>query len=198
MISAIILAAGQSKRIGQPKMLLPWGRVTVIERVVSVFASAGIEDILVITGGDNERVFEIVLRCSKYYPVRSTHNQEYQNREMLSSIQCGLRYLSGESIEAAMIGLGDQPQVHAENVRTVYNAFLRTKNELVVPSFRMRRGHPWLVARSLWDEILEMGPEQTARDFLNRHAKKIHYVDVESPSILADLDTLEDYYKSRP
>src|SRR4030095_8098616 len=113
--------------------------------------------------------------------------------EMLSSIQCGLRYLSEKATEAVMIGLGDQPQAQEGSVRMVRDAYLQIKSPLVVPSFQMRRGHPWLVARSYWSEILDMHPPQTLRYFLNARAEAIHYVDIDTPSILADLDTPEEY-----
>jgi molybdenum cofactor cytidylyltransferase len=96
-----------------------------------------------------------------------------------------------------MIGLGDQPQIQEGSVRQIRDIYLQTKSPLVVPSFQMRRGHPWLVARSLWSELLEMRSSQTPRDFLNAHAADIQYVDVDTPSILADLDTPEDYRASR-
>jgi molybdenum cofactor cytidylyltransferase len=198
MIAAVILAAGQSIRMGQPKMLLPWGKGTVIEQVIRVFAEAGMEDILVITGGAHERVQDIILKSCGEYPVRTAYNKDYEDGEMLSSIQCGLRDLTQESIGASIIGLGDQPQVEESSVRRVCEAFLRTKSPLVVPSYRMRRGHPWLVARTLWNEILGLSPDQTPRNFLNAHAEDIHYVELDSPSILADLDTPEDYRMARP
>ena len=62
----------------------------------------------------------------------------------------------------------------------------------------MRRGHPWLVASPLWEEILAMRAPESPRDFLNRHAAEIEYVNLNDPSILADLDTPDDYLKSRP
>ena len=198
MISAIILAAGQSRRMGQPKLLLPWGNMRVLEHVIAVFADAGIEDILVITGGAREQIQGIILKCSENYPVRGVYNEDYQNGEMLSSIQSGLRDLTTKAFDAAMIGLGDQPQVQASSVRAVRDAFLQTGNHLVVPSFQMRRGHPWLVARPLWYKLLEMSMAQTPREFLNAHAKDIHYVDTESASILKDLDTPEEYRAARP
>jgi len=206
MISALILAAGQSKRMGQPKMLLPWGEVTVIEHVISIFANANVDDILVVTGGAREQVEEIIEACKGQYPVRSVYNERYEDGEMLSSIQCGIqaitpfRISSGEMDDssATLIGLGDQPQIQERSVRLVMEAYQRMGSPLVVPSYQMRRGHPWLVASLLWDELLEMSPDQTPRDFLNKHASVIHYVNVETADVLADLDTPDDYRAARP
>lgn len=197
MISAIILAAGESKRMGQPKMLLPWGNGTVLTHVISVFREAGVEDILVVTGGARERVEELVAD----FGGRTVFNEAFQTGEMLSSIQCGIRNLTPPSLSseergaAALIGLGDQPQVQAGSVRRVCEAFVETKSSLVVPSYQMRRGHPWLVARPLWDELLRLEPPQSPRDFLNAHRAGIHYVNMDDPNILADLDTPEEYRK---
>ena len=198
MITAIILAAGKSTRMGSPKMLLPWGNITVIEHVITVFSKAGIEDILVVTGGAREQVEEILAGYRKQFPVRSVFNENYMSGDMLSSIQCGLQNLADKNISAALIGLGDQPQVQERSVRALLEFFLRSKSPLVVPSFQMRRGHPWLIAKSLWNEMLQMGFSQTPRDFLSAHALDIQYVDIDNPSILADLDTPEEYHTSRP
>jgi molybdenum cofactor cytidylyltransferase len=83
-------------------------------------------------------------------------------------------------------------------VRLICEEYRQSKSNLIVPSFQMRRGHPWLVARPLWNELLEMKSPQSPREFLNKHAGEIHYVEVGTPSILADLDTPEDYQKSHP
>jgi molybdenum cofactor cytidylyltransferase len=69
---------------------------------------------------------------------------------------------------------------------------------LIVPSFERRRGHPWLVRRTLWHELLALESPASPRDFQNAHAAEIHYVNVETPTILADLDTPEDYRKAHP
>lgn len=201
MISAIVLAAGESKRMGQPKMLLPWREGTVLTHVIAIFRAAGVEDILVVTGGAREQVEELAAGLG----VRTVFNEAFQTGEMLSSIQCGLRALispplSQSALEtlhkeraAALIGLGDQPQVQAGSVQRVCEAFLETEANLVVPSYRLRRGHPWLIAYPLWEEFLRLQPPASPRDFLNAHAADIHYVNVDDPNILADLDTLEEY-----
>jgi molybdenum cofactor cytidylyltransferase len=193
MISAIILAAGQSRRMGRPKMLLPWGNRTVIEHVVATFLKAGVDEIVIVTGAEQERVEKAIAG----YPVRAAHNRDYATGEMLSSLQCGLRELPAQ-MQAALIGLGDQPQVREESIRAICDAYLNRPSKLIVPSFQRKRGHPWLMARPLWDEILALRPPETPRDFLNNHAGDILYVNMATPTILADLDTPEDYGKSHP
>ena len=189
MITAIILAAGESKRMGEPKMLMPWGKSTVLQTVISTFQASGIKDILVVTGGARQQIETLIGKT-----VETVFNEDYQKGEMLSSIQLGLSVKMREA-SAALICLGDQPQVEERTVRSICNAFLAGKSEIVVPSFEMQRGHPWLVARPMWDEILGMKSPKTARDFLKKNARKIHHVIVDNPSILADLDTPEDYAK---
>lgn len=193
MISAIILAAGESKRMGQPKMLLPWGNTTVLEHVISVFMRAKVDDIVVVTGGAREQVENSIAKHSVQY----IHNGEYSTGEMLSSIQCGLRALTPQT-EAALVGLGDQPQVQEGTVRMVCEALHKTKSNIIVPSYRMRRGHPWLVTHKHWNDLLELKSPQSPRDFLNAHSNEIQYINLDDPYILADLDTPEDYQKWHP
>jgi len=198
MISAIILAAGESKRMGQQKLLMRWGEKNVIQHVVSVFTEAGVDDILVVTGSHRSEVEASLSQLNKNYPVRNAFNENFSAGDMLSSIQCGLRDLIEKGSTAALIALGDQPQVREGSVRRVCETFKETGSPLVVPSYQMRRGHPWLVARSLWGEILAMRAPQTPRDFLNSHAEQIKYVEVDDEGILADLDTLEQYQAHKP
>ncbi|MBK8616280.1 MAG: nucleotidyltransferase family protein [Anaerolineales bacterium] len=191
MITAIILAAGESKRMGEPKMLMPWGKSTVLQTVISTFQSAGLNDILVVTGGARQQVESLIGKT-----VQTIFNDSYDSGEMLSSIQVGLSAKMREA-SAALICLGDQPQVNERTVRSICDAFLKNKSAIVVPSYEMQRGHPWLVARPLWEDLLEMKAPRTPRDFLKKYARKIHYVNVDTHSILEDLDTPEDYSKHK-
>jgi molybdenum cofactor cytidylyltransferase len=174
-------------------MLLPWGKSTVLEKVIGTFLNAGIEDVLVITGGAQEQVQGIISQ----YPVRTIHNANFALGEMLSSIQCGLGAMP-TGAQATLIGLGDQPQVQERTVSLIREQYRVSQSSLIVPSFQMRRGHPWLVARPLWSEILALNPPESTRDFLTGHSHEIHYVNVDTQSILTDLDTPEDYEKSHP
>jgi molybdenum cofactor cytidylyltransferase len=193
MISAIVLAAGLSQRMGVPKMTLPWGSTTVIGQVVSVLTQAGVEDILVVTGGARQQVEEAL----KKLPARPVFNPRYGEDHMLLSLQVGLVNLP-EGSAATLVALGDQPQMQVAVVKAVLEAYQVTGAALVVPSFKMRRGHPWLVDHSLWSEILTLQPPQTMRQVLNIHAGQIYYLPVDNASILRDLDTPEDYESERP
>jgi len=195
-ISAILLAAGLSSRMGQSKLLLPWGRATVLGQVVSTFTAAGMEEIVVVTGGEREKVERLVAELAKDFPVRSVYNPDYAHGEMLSSIQTGLAALDSHTC-AALIGLGDQPQVLEETVRRICAIFVQTGSPLVIPSFKNHRGHPWLAARTLWPKILALPISVTPRQFLNSYTGQVEYFAADQ-SILQDLDTPEDYTRQRP
>ncbi len=112
MIGAIILAAGLSHRMGRNKMLLPFGATTVIETVVGeVAACDGVQDLVVVTGHERERL-EAQLAHS---PMRCVFNSAYAQAGMLASIQMGLRALSSET-HAALLVLGDQPSIQRDIV----------------------------------------------------------------------------------
>ncbi|MBN2387108.1 MAG: nucleotidyltransferase family protein [Anaerolineales bacterium] len=197
-IAAVILAAGQSRRMGCPKLLLPWGQTTVLGQVITAFATGLAADfeIVVVTGADREQIEALVGRMTAI-PVRAVHNLNHRERGMLGSIQAGIRALA-PGVEAALIGLGDQPQVREETVQDVCAVYRTTHADLIVPSFQNRRGHPWLVSRPLWDEILQLPATTTPRQFLSAQAGTLHYVDVPDDSILRDLDTPEAYENQRP
>lgn len=193
MIAAVILAAGRSQRMGQPKMTLPWGDTTVIGRVCEVLLGAGVAQQVVVTGGAHAEVVEALANI----PVQVVFNGLFAQQEMLTSFQVGLRQLD-EDIQAALVCLGDQPQIERRLVVRLMEEYEQSGAGLIVPSYQMRRGHPWLLDRSYWQEVLVLEPAYSLRDFLNQHQSEIHYLAVDSRSVLLDLDTPEDYQKMRP
>jgi molybdenum cofactor cytidylyltransferase len=197
MIAAVVLAAGKSERMGQPKMGLPWGDTTVIEKVIATLVQAGLDEVVVVTGGGREEVERALGSLPRVWPVRVVFNPDFATGEMLSSLQRGVTTL-GEAIEAALIVLGDQPQIQTPVVRTIMDAYVQSGASLVIPSYAMRRGHPMLVARSLWAGLLALHPPQTLRELVQAHKDAILYVNVDTPSILQDLDSPEDYHQFRP
>lgn len=192
-IGAVVLAAGQSRRMGQPKMVLPWGQTTVIARVAEVLLEAGLAEVIVVTGGNHTDVETALQRL----PVQTILNPQYTDNDMLRSLQVGLG-MHHENIQATLVALGDQPQIEIDTVRTMAEAYHETGSPLIVPSFNNRRGHPWLLSRTFWPDVLALHPPATLRDFLNQHRDQIHYLTLATPSILKDLDTPADYDRERP
>jgi molybdenum cofactor cytidylyltransferase len=192
MISAIVLAAGVSKRMGQPKMLMPWGPTTVIGKVLETLQETGVKDIVVVTGGLHDK-----LASKLDENIHYLQNKDFSNGEMLTSVKVGLQNIASDQ-EAVLIVLGDQPQIQAETVRKIIERYQATHHSIIVPSYHMHRGHPWLVAKAHWQEIVQLEMPETLRDFLNTHSGEIDYIQLDTPSILADIDTLNDYYLSKP
>jgi molybdenum cofactor cytidylyltransferase len=190
-ISAIILAAGKSQRMGQPKMLLPWGDTTVLGQVTMTFSKAGIADIIVVTGGDRDAVEAEVSRLSELLSVRSVYNPYFEQTGMMSSIQVGLASISA-NCKAVLIGLGDQPQVEDKTLKDILSLYEKKGAGIIVPSHKNRRGHPVFVGVVHRPELVNFHPQSSLRDFLNKHPSEIYYVDA-SASVLQDLDTPQDY-----
>ena len=192
-IGAVILAAGQSRRMGRPKMVLPWGRTTVIARVAEVLLAAGLAEVIVVTGGS----YTDVETALQHLPVQTIFNPQYTNNDMLHSLQVGLG-MHHENIQATVVALGDQPQIEIATVRSLVEAYQEIDSPLIIPSFNNRRGHTWLVSRTLWPDVFALHAPATPRDFLNQNVDRIHYITVTTPSILKDLDTPADYDRERP
>jgi len=189
MIGAIVLAAGQSRRMGHNKMLLPFAASTVLETVVTeVAACEQVDELVVVTGYQSDRI--AVLLGS--YPVRCEFNPAYAQADMLVSIQVGVRALSA-NVAAALIVLGDQPRIQRKVVQQVVAA--RQPEGIIIPSYQLKRGHPILLDRALWPEVLALPQTATLRDFIRAHDEQIRYVVVGTDSVLKDLDTPEDYDK---
>ena len=193
MISAVVLAAGQSKRMGQQKMLLPWGNITVIEKVINTLLGSGIDDIHIVVGGSRNHVIKIL----REYQLDFIINKNFRNGEMLTSLKLGIKSLQNDT-EAALIVLGDQPQIESSIIQTIINRFKSSQNPIIVPSYKMKRGHPLLISRQLWKALLMLSPPMTLRDFLNENNKIIDYLIVNNNSVIQDLDTPEDYLRYKP
>ena len=192
-VGAVVLAAGLSSRMGQHKVLLPWtdGK-TILEHILEQLILARVEHIVVVTGRDAGRVRAI----AEAYDVQTAFNPDYATGEMLSSLQVGLRALP-DRVAAALAVLGDQPTIQPRVVQQVLMAYAEGKGDIVAPSYQMRRGHPILIDRRYWREIFDLPPGGAPRDVINAHADRIAYVNVNTDSVLRDVDTPQDYEAER-
>ena len=186
MIAAVVLAAGLSTRMGQAKPLLPWGKRTVVEHILSVLMECPVDEILVITGHEREAVE----RRLAPGPVRAVFNPHYATGEMLSSIQVGLR---STTADVALIVLGDQPALERSAVEMIVAAYQAGRGDIVIPSYQRRRGHPLLIGRRHWADILALSDGQTLREFFRSVGREIHHVEAATPVVLRDMDTPADY-----
>jgi molybdenum cofactor cytidylyltransferase len=190
MIAAVILAAGRSRRMGRPKMSLPWkDGTTLIAHMVSIFQDADAEPIVVVAG-ENCVIVEELLRGLE---VNILANPETTDAEMLDSVKIGLKSLDIKIVEAVLIMPGDHPLLLPSTVCALCAAWRGRLDRIIAPSFGGRRGHPLLIPNALWPEILALGEGVSLRDFLNRYEADIEYLVVEDPGVRFDVDTPEDY-----
>lgn len=189
MIGAVVLAAGEARRMGRSKLDLEVGGRSILARLVGTLLEAGASPVVVVTGAHRAMV-EAALEG---LPVQLAHNPGYRQGGMLSSLQAGLRSLAVEGLWGALIAPGDYPSVRVETVRALMAAFGETPEKIVIPSYQMRRGHPILVPMADWPAILALGPNETLRDFLKRETRRVRHVCVEDPGVRFDVDTPDDY-----
>lgn len=189
MIGAMILAAGLSKRMGKPKLLLPFGDKTIIETVANNVLRSEADKILVVLGSDAEKVKKKI----KNLPLKIIVNPDYQ-KGMLSSVQWGFRNLP-DNTQAVLVLLGDQPGISATVINKVINAYKRTKKGIVIPVYNNNRGHPALIDIKYRKDIKNLNPDIGLRDLVYNHPEDTFEVEVESPSILQDIDDPDDYRK---
>ena len=195
MIWAVILAAGESRRMGTQKLLLPFGDATVIESVVLTALASRVDRVLAVLGADRDAVRQKL----EPFGIDFVINENFV-KGMLSSVQAGFAALP-PAAEAAVVMLSDQPFLPAGVVDAVVEAFRRSGKGIVVPAFQGRRGHPVLIGLKYHDEVLALDPTDGLRRLMRAHPDDIFEAAVEDANILRDMDVPEDYaneLKRRP
>ncbi len=189
MISAVVLAAGLSRRMGTNKLLLPFQGKTVLAQVVAVLRESALDRVLVVMGHEAGLVQAML---GRYWPsgVDLVYNPHYATGDMLSSIQAGLAALP-VNCDAALISLGDQPQIEQRIVEQVIAG--HEPGKVIIPSFHRRGGHPILIDRARWPDVLHLPFNSNLRQVLRDHAEWVRYIDVDTETILRDIDTPQDY-----
>lgn len=187
MIWAVILAAGESRRMGTQKLLLPFGETTVVEAVVRTALDSRLDRALAVLGSDRDAI-RIKLEP---FGVEFAVNEDFA-KGMLSSVQTGFLALPADA-EAAVVMLGDQPFLPARVIDAVIEAYRASGKGIVVPAFRGRRGHPILIGLEYRDEVLGLDPEEGLRQLIRAHPEDLFEADVEDANILRDMDQPEDY-----
>jgi molybdenum cofactor cytidylyltransferase len=190
-IVAIILSAGYSSRMGEFKPLLPFGDATVLERDVSLFRNAGIEDVRVVIGHRAADLLPLVERLQ----ARPVMNERYADG-MFSSVLAGVASL-GDDVEAFFLLPVDIPLVSHQTISLLAEAFRKRNGSILYPAFYGKRGHPPLIASRYRNEIIDWNGEGGLKSFLSRHDSEAVSIETEDESILLDMDTLAEYDRLR-
>jgi len=188
-IWGIILAAGESKRMGFPKMLLKFNGSTMIENVIRNVSGSEIKNIMVVLGSNSEILVKLVDDCN----VSHCFNEKYKEG-MLSSVRCGLRNVPYD-FEAVLFFQGDQPLITTEVINIVIAAYRSTGKGIVIPVFEKERGHPVLIDRKYRDEIEKLNDNEGLRLLSYHNPDDVLEIETDEPGILRDFDTYEDYMK---
>lgn len=186
-IWGIVLAAGESKRMGSPKMSLPFRQKTIIGTVIANVMASKVEKSIVVLGANHDEV----LSLTEKYPVVNCYNANYKEG-MLSSVRCGFEHLPPD-FRAALVLLGDQPMIETEVIDLVIDTYNTSDRGIVVPVHDGKRGHPLLVDSRYREEICGMTGPDGLRELLKKHPEDVLEVETLHLSVLRDIDTEEDY-----
>jgi len=188
-ISAILLGAGESKRMGANKLLLPWGKKIVLIHCVDTLLQSIVKEVIVVRG-DRTKLMDSQLKGRK---VRVVMNPHYR-RGMSTSIRRGIRAIDPNS-HGILIALADMPFVSARTVNALVRAFAQGKGEIIVPSFRGRKGHPVLFHKRYKKELLQLRGDVGGKSIIERHPEEARLVRTKSEGVVKDIDTWKDYGK---
>ncbi len=185
-IVGILLAAGESRRMGYPKPLLKIGDETFVAHLTAAMLNV-VARLTIVVGAHADRVRKAIPSDPR---IKVVDNPDWV-RGQLSSIKAGIRALPPDA-SAALIHLTDHPTVKAETFAAVADAYRESRKSIVIARYNGRRGHPVIFDRALFAELLDTPEDQDARAVVNADASRVVYIEVDDPGILLDLDTPED------
>ncbi|MCX6355692.1 MAG: nucleotidyltransferase family protein [Candidatus Aureabacteria bacterium] len=189
MLSSILLAAGESSRMGSPKALLAYGRSTFLETICRRLWESGVNEVIVVLGARADSVRKGVALEREKVVI----NGDFALGQ-LSSLRCGLRAIDRRS-DGVLVTLVDHPVVSGSTYRTLRERWERAPDKIVVARYRGRGGHPVIFPRIVFEELMEAPLKDGARSVLRKDERRVVGVDLDDAGIVADVDVPEDYKK---
>ncbi len=183
--SAVLLAAGLSKRMGDiNKLLIPLDNKPMIRHVAEQYAEAGIGSIIIVVGHQQDRVRNALAGLD----VKIVFNEEYRNGQ-ITSIRCGLKALP-EKVKTVLVGLSDQPLLTANDIQQLLNGFgEQSEKSMLVPYYQGERGNPIVLSAEQALAVDSDGIRLGCRKLIDRYPKKVMRFEVFSNHYTCDLDT---------
>jgi molybdenum cofactor cytidylyltransferase len=188
MIVAVVLSAGESRRMGRPKALLPIGEESFLERIVRSLKAVKVEKIVVVLG---HNAADIETKIA-HLPVTIVVNPDYAQGQ-LSSLIAAIRSLPAEKVDGILVHLVDHPFVNPGLVNRMIDRFYESKKLIVVPKWKGRRGHPVIFSSRLFGELLSAPLDQGAKRVVHAHMDDTLEIETDQAGITFDIDTPEDY-----
>jgi molybdenum cofactor cytidylyltransferase len=189
MIVAVVLSAGESSRMGRPKALLTLDSETFLERIVTALKQTDVGKTIVVIGHNAEEMKEKI----DHLPVEILVNYQYKLGQ-LSSLHVAIRRLiSEQSCDGMLVHLVDHPYIDGKLVDVMIRQFYDSNKLIVVPRYQSKRGHPVILSRRLFTELLNAPMEQGAKAVVNAHRNDTLEIDTEDEGITVDIDTPELY-----
>jgi molybdenum cofactor cytidylyltransferase len=182
MLAVLILAAGESSRIGWPKALLKIGHQTFADCILKKCRSVGLQSVYIVTGPDHEAI-------APHVSVPCIKNEDYMHGQ-ISSLQKGIRGLAKE-VSEILVWPVDQPLIQENTVNEILRAYERERKPLTIPVYQTHKGHPVLYNSDVMKTVLTFEPHRTAKDLVTLFDACL--VTVGDPAVVIDIDTQEDY-----
>ncbi|MBT7953028.1 MAG: NTP transferase domain-containing protein [Gammaproteobacteria bacterium] len=190
-ITAIILAAGMSRRMGKVnKLLEPVNNEMMVTKVTRQVLASQVDSVLLVAGHEEDKVRSAVRDKN----IKIVTNPDFA-KGLSTSLHCGLTYLA-DDVDAAIICLADMPSVSTSVIDQLIAAFSPEENRLIcVPVYQGQRGNPVVLAKRFFSEMNELSGDKGAREFLQKYVDLVCEVEIEDPSILHDIDEPESLLK---
>jgi len=211
-VSAILLGAGESRRMGVDKLSLPWGRKTVLEHCLKTLLRSKVKEVIVVLNDRMKRLVDHgkdqkVHRERRIFNPSSkvgfgdaervkVVNNPYYKRGMSSSIRRGLKMVGSRSL-GILIALGDQPFIKTRTVNALISAFLQKRGTIIVPAFQGKQGHPVIFHRRYFSQLSKLTGDTGGKSIIEKYPEEVRLVRVKSEAVTKDMDTWEDYERAK-
>jgi molybdenum cofactor cytidylyltransferase len=191
--AVVIPGAGRSSRMGQPKLLLPWGGGTILEHLIEQWLSVGASQVAVVVAADNSAVADVVRKSGRAACITNPD----PDRGMFSSVRCAAEWGGWKpGITHWTISLGDQPHLQRNTLSELIEAVRTDPQAVWQPSHQRRRRHPVVLPESAFHALRETGATDL-KNFLESASIARKTVEVDDPGLEIDIDTPEDYARAR-